>query len=322
MHLVTLKNWTPTDILDTVENGIHIKTYPEKYWHAAVGTNLALLFQKTSTRTRCAGEIGITQLGGHAHYLDWRTTNFRLADLGDEMRVLSAYVDVILARFLKHEDIATASEAADVPVINGCCDRYHPTQALGDMMTIQEALGRLQGVKLCFIGVHNNVCNSLIAAGMKVGMEVTVVAPEVNPAAEDKALWTAAEQQGTYNALPDEVSTPQAGQIPGETACQVRTAIAESDVVYTDTWIDMEFFTEPSFAEERNRRLEKMMPYQLNAELLDGHDCRIMHCLPAHRGYEIAGELLDDERSLIFQQSENRLHSMKALLLKLLSKTR
>lgn len=309
MHLVTLKNWTETDILDTVENGIHIKNYPEKYWHAAGRTNLALLFQKTSTRTRCAGEIGITQLGGHAHYLDWRTTNFGLADLGDEMRVLSAYVDVILARFLKHEDIATASEAADVPVINGCCDRYHPTQALGDMMTIQEALGRLQGVKLCFIGVHNNVCNSLIAAGMKVGMEVTVVAPEVNPAAEDKALWAEAARQGTCNFM-------TGNALPGgETACHVRKAIAESDVVYTDTWIDMEFFTEPSFAEERNRRLEKMMPYQLNEALLEGQECRIMHCLPAHRGYEIAGELLDDERSLIFQQSENRLHSMKAILL-------
>ncbi len=313
MHLINLKNWTQTDILDTVENGIHIKTYPEKYWHVARGTNLALLFQKTSTRTRCAGEIGITQLGGHAHYLDWRTTNFGLADLGDEIRVLSAYVDVILARFLEHADIATAAEAADVPIINGCCDRYHPTQALGDLMTIQETLGKLEGVKLCFIGVHNNVCNSLIAAGMKVGLEVTVVAPEVNPAAEDKALWEAAERKGTYKPV-------RLGETSGPgTPCRVREAIATSDIVYTDTWIDMEFFTDPSFAEERKRRLEKMSPYQLNASLLEGHECRIMHCLPAHRGYEIAGELLDDERSLIFQQSENRLHSMKAVLLKVLS---
>lgn len=307
MHLITLKNWTETDILDTVENGIHIKNYPEKYWHAIGEKSLALLFQKTSTRTRCAGEIGITQLGGHAHYLDWRTTNFGLADLGDEIRVLSAYVDGILARFLKHADIATAAEVAEVPIINGCCDRYHPTQALGDLMTIQENFGRVAGVKVCFIGVHNNVCNSLIAAGMKVGMEVTVVAPEVNPAAEDKALWQEAERQGAYKAFP-----------VGESI--VKKAIAESDVVYTDTWVDMEFFTDPSFAEERKRRLEKMMPYQLNAELLAGHECRIMHCLPAHRGYEIAGELLDDERSIIFQQSENRLHSMKAVLLKLLSR--
>lgn len=306
MHLVTLKNWTETDILDTVETGIHIKNHPEKYWHAVGEKSLALLFQKTSTRTRCAGEIGITQLGGHAHYLDWRTTNFGLADLGDEIRVLSAYVDVILARFLKHADIATAAEVAEVPIINGCCDRYHPTQALGDLVTIQECFGRLEGIKLCFIGVHNNVCNSLIAAGMKVGLEVTVVAPEVNPAAEDKALWEEAARRGTYRYF--------------RTGSHRGRAIAESDIVYTDTWIDMEFFADPSFAEARERRLEKMMPYQLKAELLAGHECRIMHCLPAHRGYEIAGELLDDERSIIFQQSENRLHSMKSVLLKLLSR--
>ena len=167
MHLITLKPWSETDILETVENSLNIKNHPEKYRHAVGGKSLCLLFQKTSTRTRCAGEVGITQLGGHAHYLDWRTTNFALADLGDEMRVLSAYVDIILARFLKHAELVDAAAAATVPVINGCCDRYHPTQALGDLMTIQEHLGRLEGVKLCFIGVHNNVCNSLIAAGMK-----------------------------------------------------------------------------------------------------------------------------------------------------------
>ena len=308
MHLITLKDWSETDILETVENCLKIKNYPEKYRHTAEGLSLALLFQKTSTRTRCAGEIGIVQLGGHAHYLDWRTTNFGLADLSDEIRVLSAYVDVILARFLKHADICEAA-AASVPMINGCCDRYHPTQALGDLMTIQEHLGRLEGIKICFIGVHNNVCNSLIAAGMKVGLEVTVIAPEVNPAAVDKELWSAAEQKGCYKTVSiDAVNS----------ALDLQQIIAQNDVVYTDTWIDMEFFTDPDFAEERERRMKKMMPYQLNSALLKGLDCKIMHCLPAHRGYEIAGELLDDPRAIIFQQSENRLHSMKAIILKLL----
>ena len=297
MHLITLNPWSETDILETVTDAVG-------------GKNLCLLFQKTSTRTRCAGEIGITQLGGHAHYLDWRTTNFALADLGDEMRVLSAYVDIILARFLKHTELVEAAAAATVPVINGCCDKYHPTQALGDLMTIQEHLGRLEGVKLCFIGVHNNVCNSLIAAGMKVGIEVTVVAPEVNPAAVDKELWDAAARKGLYKVL-------DTGSINVDSALE--SVIAESDVVYTDTWVDMEFFTDPSFAEERERRLKKMMPYQLNTELLEGHKCKIMHCLPAHHGYEIAGEVVNDERSIIFEQSENRLHSMKAIVLRLLA---
>ena len=310
MHLITLNPWSETDIFQMVEESLNIKKYAEKYRHAVGGKSLCLLFQKTSTRTRCAGEIGITQLGGHAHYLDWRTTNFALADLGDEMRVLSAYVDIILARFLKHTELVEATAAATVPVINGCCDKYHPTQALGDLMTIQEHLGRLEGVKLCFIGVHNNVCNSLIAAGMKVGIEVTVVAPEINPAAVDKELWDAAAQKGLYKTL--DTDTPNISPA-------LEKVIAESDIVYTDTWVDMEFFTDPSFAEERERRLKKMAPYQLNAELLNGHDCKIMHCLPAHHGYEITGELVNDERAIIFDQSENRLHSMKAILLRLLA---
>ena len=310
MHLITLNPWSEKDILETVEDSLNIKKYPEKYRHAVGGKSLSLLFQKTSTRTRCAGEIGITQLGGHAHYLDWRTTNFALADLSDEMRVLSAYVDIILARFLKHADLVEAAAAATVPIINGCCDKYHPTQALGDLMTIQEHLGRLEGVKLCFIGVHNNVCNSLIAAGMKVGIEVTVVAPEVNPAAVDKELWNAAARKGLYKVL--DTSSINIGSA-------LESVIAESDIVYTDTWVDMEFFTDPAFAEERERRLKKMMPYQLNTELLDGRECKIMHCLPAHHGYEISGELVNDERSIIFEQSENRLHSMKAILLRLLA---
>lgn len=310
MHLITLDPWSEKDILETVEDSLNIKKYPEKYRHAVGGKSLSLLFQKTSTRTRCAGEIGITQLGGHAHYLDWRTTNFALADLSDEMRVLSAYVDIILARFLKHTDLVEAAAAATVPIINGCCDKYHPTQALGDLMTIQAHIGRLEGVKLCFIGVHNNVCNSLIAAGMKTGIEVTVVAPEVNPAAVDKKLWDAAARKGLYKVL-------DTGSINVSRALE--SVIAESDIVYTDTWVDMEFFTDPAFAEERERRLKKMMPYQLNTELLEGYECKVMHCLPAHHGYEISAELVNDERSIIFDQSENRLHSMKAILLRLLA---
>lgn len=309
MHLITLKDWSETEIRETVENCIKIKNHPEKYRHAASALSLALLFQKTSTRTRCAGEIGIMQLGGYALYLDWRTTNFGLADLSDEMHVLSDYVDIILARFLIHSDVQKAANAASVPVINGCCDRYHPTQAIGDLMTIQEHLGRLEGVKVCFIGVHNNVCNSLIAAGMKVGLKVTVVAPEVNPAAVDEELWTQAEQIGCYKSISTDTLNTNAA---------LQEVITENDVVYTDTWIDMEFFTDPNFAEEKERRMKLMMPYQLNPSLLNGIDCKIMHCLPAHRGYEIAGELLDDSRSVIFEQSENRLHSMKAIILKLL----
>ena len=301
MHLISLKDWSTADIIEVVENGIAIKKHPEQYTDSMMGRSLALLFQKSSTRTRCAGEVGMYQLGGHALYLDWGTTNFTLADLRDETRVLSSYVDVILARFLKHADVARAAEGATVPIINGCCDRYHPTQALGDLITIQERCGRLEGVKLTYVGVHNNVCNSLIAAGLKVGMEVTVVVPEVNPAAVDEQLYEGARQLGLY-----------------KTSDQLQDAIAKSDIVYTDTWLDMEFFLEAAFETERERRIKLLTPYQLNQELLEGQDVLIMHCLPAHRGYEISEDIIDDPRSIMFEQAENRLHSMKALILKLL----
>lgn len=301
MNLVSLKNWSTEDIIAVVEGSIAIKNSPKEYANATNQRSLAMLFQKTSTRTRCAGEVGMTQLGGHAVFLDWRATNFALADLGDEIRVLSAYSDVILARFLKHADVVKAAEGATVPLINGCCDRYHPTQALGDLMTIQEKLGHIEGVKLTYVGVHNNVCNSLIIAGLKTGMEVTVVAPEMNPAAVDEELYEAARKAGTYRA-----------------SDKLHQAIANSDVVYTDTWVDMEFFTDPAFEAEKERRIKTLSPYQLNAELLAGQDVLVMHCLPAHRGYEISGEIVEDPRSIMFDQSENRLHSMKGLILKLL----
>lgn len=301
MNLVSLKNWSTEDIIKVVKGSIAIKNNPEQYANTARRRSLSMLFQKTSTRTRCAGEVGMTQLGGHAVFLDWRATNFALADLGDEIRVLSAYSDVILARFLKHADVVQAAESATVPLINGCCDRYHPTQALGDLMTIQEKFGRVEGIKLTYVGVHNNVCNSLITAGLKVGMEVTVVAPEINPAAVDEELYEAARKAGTYKA-----------------SDQLDQAIGNSDVVYTDTWVDMEFFTDPAFKEEKERRIKALLPYQLNTDLLAGQEVLVMHCLPAHRGYEISGEIVEDPRSIMFDQSENRLHSMKGLILKLL----
>ncbi len=303
MHLISLKDWSTADVIEVVEGGIGIKKHPERYASSMSGRSLTLLFQKTSTRTRCAGEVGMTQLGGHALYLDWRATNFSLADLRDEIRVLSSYVDLIMVRFLKHADVLRAAESSSVPIINGCCDRYHPTQALGDLITMQEKLGRLEGVKLTYVGVHNNVCNSLIAAGLKVGMEVTVVAPEMNPAAVDAELFEAARRAGLYKV-----------------SNQIQDAVAKSDVVYTDTWIDMEFFLDPVFEAEKERRIEQFAPYQLNKALLEGQDVLVMHCLPAHRGYEISGDIVDDPRSVVFEQAENRLHSMKALILKLSDK--
>ena len=299
-HLITLKDWSGDDIRQVVQEGIALKQDPARGRSSLTHRTLALLFQKTSTRTRCSGEIGMSQLGGQAIYLDWRASNFGLADLGDEIRVLSSYVDFIVARLLHHEDLKTVAAAASVPVMNGCCDRYHPLQILAHLQTIQEKLGRLEGVRLTYAGVHNNVCNSLIAGGIKVGMEITVVSPETNPAAADEELWAQARNAGTYQVCDN-----------------LRRGVESCDVVYTDTWLDMEYFDNPDFAEEKERRLALLRPYQLNRSVLEGVDALIMHCLPAHRGYEIEGELIDDPRSVLFDQAENRLHSQKAALLEL-----
>lgn len=299
-HLINLRSWSGDDIRQVVDAGIRLKTDPGAYAASLAGRSLAMLFQKTSTRTRCSAEVGMFQLGGQAVFLDWRATNFGLADLHDEFRVLSRYFDLILTRFLAHADVVTAAEAAEVPVMNGLCDRYHPLQALCDLQTIQEKLGRLDGVHLVYAGVHNNVTNSLITACLRTGMRLTVAAPEINPAAVDEDLFAEARASQRYTETDD-----------------LRAAVADADVVYTDTWLDMEYFDDPDYADEKARRISVFQPFQLNREVLADSKALIMHCLPAHRGYEIEGELVDDARSIMFDQAENRLHSQKAVLLKL-----
>ncbi len=300
MDLLTLKTWTSQEILATIEAGLEVKSHPERYKDALRGKSLAMLFQKTSTRTRCAFEVGMTQLGGHAVHLDWMSTNFVLSDLKDEAQVLSRYADGIMARMLSHDGLRDLVAGAEVPVINGCCDRYHPCQALGDLMTIRELRGRLEGAHLVYTGVLNNVCNSLIVGCTKAGVRITAVTPEANGPAEDAELVEAARASGLY-----------------EETLDLQAAAPGADFLYTDTWLDMEYFDNPVFLEEKERRLALLLPYQLNRSVLEGLDALIMHCLPAHRGYEIEGELIDDPRSVLFDQAENRLHSQKAALLKL-----
>jgi ornithine carbamoyltransferase len=193
------------------------------------------------------------------------------------------------------------TEASRVPVINGCDEKYHPSQAIADLLTIKELKGKLEGVKLTYIGIHNNVCNSLIEGCTKTGMELTTVTPVVNEHARDEALLQAAEKTGLW-----------------KTTLDAKEAVADADFVYTDTWIDMEFFTDPKFAAEKKKRLKQMMPYQINKELLKGSSAYVMHDMPIHRGYEISAEVVEDSRSVIYEQSENRLYSAKAILLKLL----
>jgi len=301
MHLLSLKDWTSEQIRDVIDKSIEIKNKPGEYRASLKDKSLAMIFQKTSTRTRTSFEVAMTQLGGHAIYMDWRTTNFVLADIRDESRYLSRNVDCIMARLFKHADLKAMAEASKVPVINGCDEKYHPCQAISDLMTIKEKKGSLKGLKLVYIGVHNNVCNSLIEGCTKMGMKITTVTPMVNEPSLDKELVERSEQTGLYKTTRD-----------------VKRAVKDSDIVYTDTWVDMEFFLDPKFKEEKERRMKLMMPYQVNKELLKDSDALIMHDMPIHRGYEISEDMIESPNSIIYDQSENRLYSAKGILLKLL----
>ena len=301
MDLLTLKTWTSEEILATVKEGLEAKAHPEHYTQSLQGKTLAMLFQKTSTRTRCAFEVGMTQLGGHALYMDWRSTNFVLADLKDEAQVLSRYADGIMARVLKHEDLLDLAAGAEVPVINGCCDRYHPCQALGDLLTMWEVRGSVEGAHVVYVGVRNNVCNSLIAGCVKMGVRITAVTPEENGPADDAELIAEARATDLF-----------------EETLDIESAVADADFLYTDTWVDMEFFLDPDYGAEKARRVEVFAPYQINAELLKKTEALVMHCLPAHKGYEVTEDVMAGPRCIAVDQAENRLHIQKAILMRLL----
>jgi ornithine carbamoyltransferase len=289
--------------MEIIDKAIEVKRNPEKYRTALNGKSLAMIFQKTSTRTRVAFEVAMTQLGGHALYIDWRTTNFALADVSDETRYLSRNVDCIMARLMKNADLQAMAKASHVPVINGCDEKYHPSQAITDLMTMKEKRGTLKGVKLVYVGTHNNVCNSLIEGCTKTGAKITTVTPVFNEPSRDEEILENARKTGLYEATLD-----------------VKKAVKDADFVYTDTWVDMEFFLDPKYAEEKEKRIKLMMPYQINKELLKESSAYVMHDMPIHRGYEISPDIIESPKSIIYEQSENKLYSAKAILLKLLGK--
>jgi ornithine carbamoyltransferase len=303
MHLINFRELSGQQLTDMVDKAIEVKRNPEKYRTALNDKSLAMIFQKTSTRTRVSFEVAMTQMGGHGLYIDWRTTNFALADVSDETRYLSRNVDCIMARLLRNADLRLMAGASRVPVINGCDEKYHPSQAIADLMTVKEKRGTLKGVKLVYIGAHNNVCNSLIEGCTKTGVKITAVTPIFNEPSRDAELLENARKTGLY-----------------ETTLEAKEAVKDADFVYTDTWVDMEFFQDPKFAAEKEKRIKLMMPYQINKELMKESAAYIMHDMPIHRGYEISSDVVESPKSIIYEQSENRLYSAKAILLRLLEK--
>ncbi len=288
-----------------IDKAIEIKGNQAAWAESLKGRTLAMIFQKTSTRTRFSFEVGMTQLGGHAIFAQSQHTQMGIADIADEGLVIGRYADLIMARMMFNRDLVALAQGAEVPVINGCDDRYHPAQALTDLMTVKEKLGRTEGVKIVYLGIANNVSNSLSMASIYAGAHFTLCVPEFDPPAVDEEQLAILRASANYEETDDPIA-----------------AIQGADVVYTDTWINMEHFNNPAFAEEKERRLKQFMPYQINEDLVarSGKETLIMHCLPAHKGYEVNDTILYHRNSVVFDQAENRLHAQKALMLYLLGK--
>ena len=257
-----------------------------------------MLFEKSSTRTRISFEVGMTELGGHAIYLNYKDVQLgRGESVADTARVMSRYVHAIMARVNKHETLIQLSENGTVPVINGLSDLEHPCQLLADLLTIREYKGKFKDLHFVWVGDGNNVCNSSMLACALTGMKMSVACPQgYEPNAQ--VLAKAREMGGRINVITDPIK-----------------AAKNADILSTDVWVSM------GDEEEYDQRLCDFKPYQINSKLLEQakHDVMVLHCLPAHRGEEITAEVVDGPSSAVFDQAENRLHVQKALLLKLLS---
>jgi ornithine carbamoyltransferase len=301
--VLNFQNFSAEALTQIIDLALQIKKNPAKYSNTLNGKRLALLFQKTSTRTRCSAEMGMNMLGGHAMYLDFRTTNFALMNMEDEARVLSSYVDVILARLLKNQDIIDMAAGSLVPVINGLCNKFHPCQALADMLTIKETFGSLNDIKIAYLGIANNVSNSLTEICLKLSIKLSLGVGEIDPSSYDESLYDQANSSSLF-----------------EMTDNVEQAVCGANVVYTDTWINLEYFKQEKSSSQREK-INRLMNYQLNENVLKlaQKDAKIMHDLPAHEGYEIAPGMLHHKNSLVFTQAENRLWSVMALFVFLLT---
>jgi ornithine carbamoyltransferase len=265
------------------------------------GKTLAIVFEKPSLRTRVAFEAGMTQLGGHGSYLSANDIDMGGREsIPDVARNLSRWVQVIAARVFRHTTVAELARHATVPVINALCDREHPCQALADMLTLREHYGRLQGLRLAYVGDGNNVCHSLLLLGAILGVNVAVACPP--------------------DYRPDPEIFARAAQLANETDAELTItaapaeAVAGAHAIYTDVWTSM------GQEHEAARRRPVFQPYQVDKTLMAQAKAGAlaMHCLPAHRGEEITADVIDGPNSVVFDQAENRLHVQKALILTLL----
>jgi len=301
-HLISLKDWSTEEIHELFALTQKVKAEPQTFRRALEGRTLAMIFQKPSTRTRVSFEVGMYQLGGAALFLGANDIQLgRGETIADTARVLSRYVDAIMARVFAHQDILDLVRYGTVPVINGLSDLLHPCQALADYFTLLEGRGRLEGFKVAYIGDGNNVCHELMFGAVKLGISLMIACPkgfEPNPLIIKSA---AREAQKAGAPTPVVTSDPMA-------------AVAGADMVATDVWTSM------GQEAEAEKRRQAFHGYQVTARMMKAAHPKalFMHCLPAHRGEEVAEEVIDGPQSVVFDEAENRLHVQKALLLHLL----
>jgi ornithine carbamoyltransferase len=300
-HLISIHDLTVDDLARILDLSFEVKARPERYRAALLGKTMALVFQKPSTRTRVSFQVGIHQLGGTALSLGQNELQLgRGETVADTARVLSRYVDGIMARVFSNDDVVTLARYSSVPVINGLSDLLHPCQAICDFFTVKEKLGEVKGIKVAYVGDGNNVAHSLAYCAAKLGGHLVIACPEgYRP---DPQVIAQARLDGEETGAAIEVVTD-----PEE-------AVRGAAVVYADVWTSM-----GQEAEARKRRMD-LAAYQVNARLfgLARPDAIFMHCLPAHRGEEVTDEVADHPRSVIFDQAENRLHTQKAVMLLLM----
>jgi ornithine carbamoyltransferase len=303
-HFLALTDYTPGELRALLDLAFRLKEEWRRGGNEPIlrGKSLALVFQKPSLRTRVSFEMAMVHLGGYAFYLSPAEVKMGGREsVPDVARVLSGYVDAIMARVFEHEHIVQLAQYASVPVINGLSDYNHPAQGLADLFTVLEQKGRLDGLTLAYVGDGNNVARSLLFGAMKSGMHFKIASP---------AGYTLNDEDVT---LAEGIRLNDGQRI--ELSHDPVAAVQDADVIYTDVWTSM------GQEEETAVRRRVFAPYQVNAELVRQArpDCLVMHCLPAHRGEEITDEVADGPNSVIFSQAENRLHAQKAILVHLLA---
>jgi ornithine carbamoyltransferase len=300
--LLTGTEWNPAQLREFFQLTSEIKSGPERYRTALSGKFLALIFEKPSLRTRVTFEVGVASLGGTAVFLDHTLTHLGEREcVRDIAKNLERWVHGIVARVFTQESLEEFAKNANIPVINALSDKYHPCQALADFFTLEERFGNLRGFKFAYVGDGNNMCHSLLTIGARVGAHVRVATPagyEPNAAIVSEAKRVARETHGKIEIL----------RSPEE-------AVAGVQAVYTDVWASM------GQEDESAKRAAAFQGYEVNEKLFSmaAPEAVFMHCLPAHRGLEVSEGVIDSDRSVVYDQAENRLHVQKAVLHTLLT---